>query len=40
MLVAQALYAIEFFLETSLDETKIDEVYQKIYNDKLKEANI
>ena len=39
MLVAQALYAVEFFLETKLDEAKIDEVYQKIYNDKLKETN-
>ncbi len=38
MLVAQALYAVEFFLETKLDEAKIDEVYQKIYNDKLKET--
>ena len=37
MLVAQALYAVEFFLETKLDEAKIDEVYKKIYNDKLKE---
>lgn len=35
MLVAQALYAVEFFLDTKLDEAKIDEVYQKIYNDKL-----
>lgn len=34
MLVAQALYAVEFFLETSLDESKIDEVYQKIYAEK------
>ncbi len=37
MLVAQALYAAEFFLETKLDESKIDEIYKKIYNDKLKE---
>jgi len=34
MLVAQALYAVEFFLDTSLDENKIDEVFQKIYADK------
>lgn len=34
MLVAQALYAVEFFLETSLDEAKIDEVFQKIYKEK------
>lgn len=34
MLVAQALYAIEFFLDTKLDEAKIDEVFQKIYNEK------
>lgn len=31
MLVAQALYAIEFFLDTKMEEEKIDEVYQKIY---------
>lgn len=37
MLVAQALYAVEFFLDTKLDELKIDEVYKKIYNDKLSE---
>lgn len=34
MLVAQALYAVEFFLDTKLDESKIDEVFQKIYQDK------
>lgn len=34
MLVAQALYAVEFFLDTTLDEAKIDEIYQKIYEDK------
>lgn len=34
MLVAQALYAVEFFLDTKLEESKIDEVFQKIYNDK------
>lgn len=34
MLVAQALYAVEFFLGTKLDEAKIDEVYKKIYSDK------
>lgn len=38
MLVAQALYAIEFFLDTTLDETKIDEVYQTLYQTKLKEV--
>lgn len=37
MLVAQALYAIEFFLDTTLDEAKIDEVYQKLYQEKLAE---
>lgn len=35
MLVAQALYAVEFFLDTKIDEAKIDEVYQKIYAKKL-----
>lgn len=35
MLVAQALYAVEFFLDTKLDEARIDEVFQKIYQDKL-----
>ena len=38
MLVAQALYAVEFFLDTKLDEAKIDEIFQKIYQAK-KEAN-
>ncbi|MDO4167210.1 MAG: shikimate dehydrogenase [Eubacteriales bacterium] len=37
MLVAQALYAIEFFLDTSLDEAQIDAVYQKLYQEKLAE---
>lgn len=37
MLVAQALYAVEFFLDTKIDEAKIDEVYQKIYAKKLQE---
>lgn len=37
MLVAQALYAVEFFLDTALDEEKIDEVFQKIYADKAKQ---
>ncbi|MCH5267801.1 MAG: shikimate dehydrogenase [Lachnospiraceae bacterium] len=37
MLVAQALYAVEFFLDTKLDEAKIDEVYRKIYADKAAE---
>lgn len=37
MLVAQALYAVEFFLDTKLDESKIDEVYKKIYHDKVNE---
>lgn len=30
MLVAQALYAAEFFLDTSLDESQIDDIYQKM----------
>ena len=30
MLVAQALYAAEFFLDTKLDETQIDSIYQKL----------
>lgn len=34
MLVAQALYAVEFFLDTSLDKEKIDEVYQIIKEQK------
>lgn len=34
MLVAQALYAVEFFLDTSLAEEKIDEVYREIYEQK------
>ena len=34
MLVAQALYAVEFFLDTKLDEAKIDEVYKTIYEQK------
>lgn len=34
MLVAQALYAVEFFLDTTLEEAKIDEVFQKIYAEK------
>lgn len=34
MLVAQALYAVEFFLDTKLDEAKIDEVFQKLYQEK------
>lgn len=38
MLVAQALYAVEFFLDTSLDEARIDEVFRKIYQDKVKES--
>ena len=37
MLVAQALYAVEFFLEKKLDESKIDEVYQNLYKQKLSE---
>ncbi len=39
MLVAQALYAIEFFLDTKLDESQIDEVYQKLYQEKASEQN-
>ena len=38
MLVAQALYAVEFFLDTKLDESKIDEVFQTIYKEKSNEA--
>ncbi len=34
MLVAQALYAVEFFLDTKLDESRIDEVFQKLYAEK------
>ena len=34
MLVAQALYAVEFFLDTKLDESKINEVSQTIYKAK------
>lgn len=34
MLVAQALYAVEFFLGTKLEEERIDEVFQKIYAEK------
>lgn len=34
MLVAQALYAVEFFLDTKLDAAKIDEIYQKIAAEK------
>lgn len=34
MLVAQALYAVEFFLDKKLDEAQIDEVYKKIYAEK------
>jgi len=37
MLVAQALYAAEFFLGTKLDEKRIDEIYHKIYDEKIKE---
>lgn len=37
MLVAQALYAVEFFLDTTLNEAKIDEVFRKIYEEKAKE---
>lgn len=37
MLVAQALYAVEFFLDTKLDEKRIDEVFQKLYQEKIKE---
>lgn len=34
MLVAQALYAAEFFLDTKLDETQIDAIYQKLAAEK------
>lgn len=40
MLVAQALYAIEFFLDTKLDEAKIDEIYQKLYREKAAEQEL
>lgn len=36
MLVAQALYAAEFFLDTSLDKTQIDRIYRKIAEEKSK----
>ena len=34
MLVAQALYAVEFFLDTKLDPARIDEIYQKMIAEK------
>ena len=34
MLVAQALYAVEFFLDTELDKHKIDTVYRAIVSEK------
>ena len=34
MLVAQALYAVEFFLDTKLDPARIDEIYRKIAAEK------
>ncbi len=34
MLVAQALYAVEFFLDTKLNEEEIDKIYKKIYAEK------
>jgi shikimate dehydrogenase len=34
MLVAQAVYAVEFFLDTNISEEKIDEVYKQIYKEK------
>lgn len=34
MLVAQALYAVEFFLDTKLSEERIDEVYQVLLKQK------
>lgn len=36
MLVAQALYAAEFFLDKKLDEKEIDKIYKKIYAEKSK----
>ena len=30
MLIAQAKYAVEYFLDTKIDEAKIDEIYQKM----------
>jgi shikimate dehydrogenase len=34
MLVAQALYAVEYFLDTKLDETRIDAIYQELAKQK------
>lgn len=34
MLVAQALYAVEFFLDTKLSEERIEEVYQELLKQK------
>ncbi len=34
MLVAQALYAVEFFLDTTLDKSQIDTIYRKIAAEK------
>lgn len=38
MLVAQALYAVEFFLDVSLEEEKIDEIFREIYQEKSRES--
>ncbi len=35
MLVAQAAYAVEKFIDTEISESKIDDVYQKICKDKI-----
>ncbi|MCR5624222.1 MAG: shikimate dehydrogenase [Lachnospiraceae bacterium] len=35
MLVAQAVYAVQFFLDTEIPKEKIDEVYKKIYAEKV-----
>ena len=34
MLVAQAVYAVEFFLDTAIEKEKIDAVFNEIYNSK------
>nr|MCR5202778.1 shikimate dehydrogenase [Lachnospiraceae bacterium] len=38
MLVAQALYAAEFFTEKELDKAEIDKIYRKIYDEKAAES--
>ena len=34
MLVAQAKYAVEYFLDTTIDDEVIDKIYKDIYNQK------